>query len=137
MWERIDESSEALFPPTWDPKAFKNSRFQGLRVYSRSPGKTRAAPVSQITLDHGIPLGNRRLKVGSVLHGLRCIILSIAQFMMETMPELSAVPEGLWLALEALFTAVFLLEARAPKPVLSDLRTFDFQRLNLKTDENI
>jgi len=39
-----------------------------------------------------------------------CIVLSIALFMVETMPELRMVPEEFWIASECIFTIVFLME---------------------------
>eukprot|EP00439_Symbiodinium_sp_Y106_P035225 s5316_g4.t1 len=57
-----------------------------------------------------------------------CIVLSIALFMLETMPELQAVPEEFWVASECFFTVVFLLEylARLLAPLMklpSDRKT--------------
>ncbi|CAE7474563.1 KCNB2 [Symbiodinium necroappetens] len=60
-----------------------------------------------------------------------CIVLSIALFMLETMPELQAVPEEFWVASECFFTVVFLLEYLARLlvfdvtgvPILTFIRT--------------
>lgn len=60
-----------------------------------------------------------------------CIVLSIALFMLETMPELQAVPEEFWVASQCFFTVVFLLEYLARLlvfdvtgvPILTFIRT--------------
>lgn len=55
------------------------------------------------------PTSSKSAKYMSIII-FACIILSIAIFMLETMPELNSVPDEFWLASEGFFTVVFMAE---------------------------
>ncbi|CAK9044169.1 unnamed protein product [Durusdinium trenchii] len=55
------------------------------------------------------PTSSRSAKMLSIVVFV-CIILSIALFMLETMPELKDVPDEFWVASECFFTIVFMVE---------------------------